>query len=51
MKTIKYQDGTVGTITYEETEKGILKLSIFETVDGWAKMKKEYISDKKELNK
>ena len=51
MKTIKYQDGTVGTITYEETEKGILKLSIFETVDGWATMKKEYISDKKELNK
>ena len=51
MKTIKYQNGTVGTITYEETEKGILKLSIFETVDGWATMKKEYISDKKELNK
>ena len=48
MKTIKYQDGTVGTITYEE---GILKVSIFETVDGWATMKKEYISDKKELNK
>jgi len=25
MKTIKYQNGTVGTITYKKTEKGILK--------------------------
>ena len=51
MKTIKYQNGTVGTITYKKTEKGILKISVFETVDGWATMEKEYISDKKELNK
>ena len=42
-KTVKYQDGTVGTFIYEKTEKGILKISIFETVDGWATMKKEYI--------
>ena len=35
----------------KKTEKGILKISVFETVDGWATMEKEYISDKKELNK
>lgn len=39
----QYQDGTVGTFIYEKTDKGILKTSIFETVDGWATMKKEYI--------
>ena len=45
-KTIKYQNGTVGTFTYKETEKGILKISVFETADGWATMEKEYISNK-----
>lgn len=42
-KTIKYQNGTVGTFIYKETKKGILKISVFETADGWATMKKEYI--------
>lgn len=45
-KTVKYQDGTKGTFTYEETEKGILKISVFETADGWATMKKEYVNKK-----
>lgn len=42
-KTVKYKNGTVGTFTYKETEKGILKISVFETADGWATMEKEYI--------
>lgn len=42
-ETRKYQDGTKGTFTYKETEKGILKISVFETADGWATMEKEYI--------
>lgn len=42
-KTVKYQDGTKGTFIYKETEKGILKISVFETADGWATMKTEYI--------
>lgn len=46
MKTIKYQNGMIGTFTYKETEKGILKISVFETVDGWATMEQEYISNK-----
>ena len=48
-ETRKYQNGTVGTFTYKETKKGILKISVFETVDGWSTMEQEYISNKKEL--
>lgn len=43
METIKMNNGTLKIISYKETEKGMLKITIHETIDGFATLDKEYI--------
>lgn len=43
METIKMNNGTLKIISYQDTEKGKLKITIHETLDGLATLDKEYI--------
>lgn len=36
-------NGTLKIISYKETEKGTLKITVHETIEGFATLEKEYI--------